>query len=197
MFNRPRLLLLSMACGSLLMTACGPSSSGAGSDAQAIPTPGVEVAKAAAAGPHRLELQIGPDRHALDTHSARYTRWPAHGVDGVDGVELEVLDADNTVYAKADLFVAAGAPLDGVYRLGLRGEEGIANVPGHGQVITAIEESDGRAMRVSGDGTLTLKQEGSAVMASFEYRLNGLNREPLDQPVSGSFRIREDQLELR
>lgn len=198
MYNRPRLVLLSTACGSLLMTACGPTSTEASFDTRSASGSGDEVATATApSGPHRLELQIGPDSYMLDTHSARYTRLPVYGVDGVEAVELEVLDADNTVFAKADLFVAVGAPLEGVYGLGLRGQEGIVNVPGQGQVITAIEETDGRSMRVSGDGKLTLKREGDFLLASFEYRLNGFNAEPLDQPVRGSLRIRKDLTELR
>lgn len=180
----------------LLLIGCSQPSSespaaGAAPSAQATPPTTTAIVDS---GPHRLELMIGPHTPALSTRVARLTRVPAFGAEGVDAVEIEVMDPDNTVFAKADLFVSTGAALEGEYRLGLRSRADIANVPGTGQVITAIEHAGEREIRVSGEGSLRLEREQGMLVARFDYAINGFTDEPLDHPVSGVMRVLEARI---
>lgn len=184
--------LLATACFCLLSACGGTSQEGAGARPAEPPSSadvGAATASGLSAGAHLLELRIGDARFGLRSDAGGLARGPVHGVDGVDAVSIEVLNPENTVYAKADLFVAAGAPIEGDYRLGLRGSPEVSNVPGRGQVITAIEEAEDRHMRVSGDGTLSLRREGGMLVARFEYSLSAFSGEPLDAPVSGEMRV--------
>jgi len=177
----------------LLLVGCGGGESRSADADTARAPAGQEspapVASTEVQGANSLELRIGETRYALRSDSGGATRSPVYGVDGIEVVVVEVLNPENTVYAKADLYIAAGGAIEGEYALGHLGSPEVRNVPGRGQVVVAVEVGDEREMRVSGDGSLRIERDGSGLVARFSYSLNAFGGQPLDAPVSGEMRV--------
>lgn len=173
LFVRITALLLAAGLG-----ACAPSSEEAPAAAassaasEAAPT-GADTATttetAASESANALQLNVDGSDHAVRNASGSAMRLPVIDAEGVESLTLEVYNEANTLYAKADLFVAASETSEGSYQLGSFGTEGVRNTPRRGQLTLAIEGADGRRMIASADGELRLRREGQALVADFEF----------------------------
>lgn len=194
LFVRITALLLAAGLG-----ACAPSSEEAPAVAAApasreAAATGADTATAmgpaASEGANALQLTVDGSDHAVRNASGSAMRLPVIDAEGVESLTIEVYNEANTLYAKADLFVAASEMSEGSYTLGSFGSEGVRNTPRRGQLALAIEGADGRRMIVSADGELRLRREGRALVADFEFSRSAfMGESPLQ--ARGQLRIGE------
>lgn len=191
-----RITALLLAAG---LSACAPSSQEAPAAAdtpaasEAAPTGAGTAATAAVVaseGANALQLNVDGSDHAVRNASGSAMRLPVIDAEGVESLTLEVYNEANTLYAKADLFVAAAETSEGSYQLGSFGSEGVRNTPRRGQLTLAIEGADGRRMIASADGELRLRREGQALVADFEFSRSAFMGESPVQ-ARGQLRISE------
>lgn len=191
-----RITALLLAAG---LSACTPSSQEAPAAAdtpaasEAAPTGAATAATAAVVaseGANALQLNVDGSDHAVRNASGSAMRLPVIEAEGVESLTLEVYNEANTLYAKADLFVAASETSEGSYQLGSFGTEGVRNTPRRGQLTLAIEGADGRRMIASADGELRLRREGQALVADFEFSRSAFMGESPVQ-ARGQLRISE------
>ena len=192
---KPRLRLVHLLLA-LPLAACSPghddaaggsassAAAAASSSAPAEPAPAV----AAATGANTLRFTIDGAEHQVQTDSGSALREPAMGAEGIDAVTIEVYNSGNTLYAKADLFVASGEAAEGDYALGALGDEGVRNHSRRGQVTLAVEDEGGaRQMVVSKDGQLSLRRDGEALVAEFSFSRSFFGG---DTPIAAAGEIR-------
>lgn len=194
LFVRITVLLLAAGLG-----ACAPSSEEAPAVAAAPASretaatgadTATAMAPAASEGANALQLTVDGSDHAVRNASGSAMRLPVIDAEGVESLTIEVYNEANTLYAKADLFVAASEMSEGSYTLGSFGSEGVRNTPRRGQLALAIEGADGRRMIVSADGELRLRREGRALVADFEFSRSAFMGESPVQ-ARGQLRIGE------
>jgi hypothetical protein len=180
----------------LPLAACSPGSedaagstassaaAGASSSVRAEPA----TPAAAVSGANALRFTIDGAEHQVQTDSGSALREAAMGAEGIEAVTIEVYNSDNTLYAKADLFVASGEAAEGEYALGALGDEGVRNHPRRGQVSLAVDDAGGvRQMVVSKDGQLSLRRDGEALVAEFSFSRSFFGG---DTPIAAAGEIR-------
>lgn len=190
-------LLPSLLCLALL-TACGAAPGGdaapaADAAADAASAPASDEGRAASsAGANEAHFEVDGVEHRFRSDDGMVVRTPAVDAEGVTLLTIETYTPPNTLYLKADLFVATGDDGEGEYQLGRLGDDGHRNVPGRGQVVLAIETDPeaGRQMIPSGGGTLVLRRDGDAWVGEFELTGDGMFRAEDAPPVRGGFRVR-------
>ena len=191
-------LTTSLLCLALL-TACGAAPGGdataaADSSADAAAPAGDADADAATpdAGANEGHFEVDGVEHRFRSENGLVMRTPSVDAEGVTLLTIETYTPPNSLYLKADLFVATGDDGEGEYQLGRLGDEGHRNVPGRGQVMLAIETDPeaGRRIIPSGGGTLTLRREGDTWVGEFELTGDGMFRAEDAPPVTGGFRVR-------
>lgn len=192
---KPSAFRVSMLAPVLLLAACGgaPQAPTSSDTAQGTVAP-AEPQAAEATGANALTLSIGATRHALRSDSGSALRSSVYGEEGVETLIIEVHNEDNTLYAKADLYLAAGAPVEGDYLLGHLGDAAIRNQPGHGQVMLAVEQDEGRWMVVSGNGSLKLSRDAAGLSAQFDFDRNGMPMGVDIESVRGEMRVGSDSV---
>jgi hypothetical protein len=183
----------------LPLAACSPgsddaagstaSSAAAGASSSVPAEPATPATPAAAVtGANALRFTIDGAEHQVQTDSGSALREAAMGAEGIDAVTIEVYNSDNTLYAKADLFVASAEAAEGEYALGALGDEGVRNHPRRGQVSLAVDDAGGvRQMVVSKDGQLSLRREGEALVAEFSFSRSFFGG---DTPIAAAGEIR-------
>ena len=186
---------------SLLAACAGPAGDApadraavAGDPASAAPADddaGDEAAAATATGPHGARFVVDGTEHAFRSGEGHVWLNAIVDVPEVQQLTLETYTPENSLYAKADLYVPTGTDPSGEYQLGRHNAPENLNVVGRGQLLLAIETDPeaGRRLLPSGAGRLRLHRDGDAWIAEFEFTGDGMFR-PADAPaITGELRV--------